>query len=83
MRTKKEIIDILYGDTFYSGLVNNLNEEERNRVNGIIEPMFVDALSSLEEFMQRVKQDPEAMQQLIKGLEEQASVINDIPPDKK
>lgn len=82
MRTKKEINDLLNGDDFYSSVISGLPEGDRKKVQGIVEPMFVDAFSFLEEFVERVKQDPEAMQQLIKGLEEQASVINNVPPDK-
>jgi len=78
MRTKQQIHELLINDPFYSSVIKDLDDAERSRIKDIVEPMFVDMMSIVEELSEDVSKNPEAMNEFMMGLKEREHVINEM-----
>ena len=79
MRTKKEIREQLINDPLYVTAIHSSTEEDRKKIEGALEPLFVDLISSLEMFIEKVKADPEAQAELTRVLSGDRRVVNSEP----
>lgn len=64
MRTKKEIRDELVNDPIWQSALSSIDEEEKKKIVGAVEPLLIDLISSMDEFMDALKADPEAIAEL-------------------
>lgn len=75
-QSKKQIAELLSKDELYSGALKKLGDNERNKINSFIEPMFVDTMSAINEFTESVKNNPEFAAQLRKAFVDNGLIID-------
>lgn len=79
MRTKKEIRDELVNDPIWQSALNSVDGEEKKKIVSAVEPLLIDLISSMDEFMDALKADPEAIAELSRGLTGEKQVVNSEP----
>lgn len=75
MRTKKDIRDLLVTDELYRSAVKNVTPEDKKQIDSIIESLVIDVVYQLEQFTEEIKNDPEALSELARGLNGETVVI--------
>jgi hypothetical protein len=76
MRTKQQIRDLLVNDPLYRRAILAGTEEDRKKIQAMLEPLFVNLISQMDEFAEKVVADPEACAELIRGLTGDREVVN-------
>lgn len=75
MRTKKDIRDLLVTDELYRNSVKNISEEDKKQIDSIVESLIVDVVFQMDQFAEDIKNDPEALTELARGLNGETVVI--------
>lgn len=80
MRTKQEIRDQLFNNGLFQKALLSGTEEDRKKIEGAVAPMLVDIISQMDEFVEKVKNDPAAQAELMRGLSSAKEVVNSEGP---
>jgi hypothetical protein len=80
MRTKQQIREQLINDPLYSTAVLSATEEDRKKIESTVEPVLVDLMVAMDAFIEKIKADPEAQAELVRGLRGDRRVIKSESP---
>jgi len=76
MRTKKDILEQISADPLYASVTRSVSQDEKQIIDSTVESMIVDVVLQMDEFAEKIKQNPDAMSELARGLSGTSQIVN-------